>query len=226
MRQLVKSEPRGYTLRDWLKSLNRGSALEDPSDLHPALTSERLQKLGELILRTRHLALQDHYPQKGDNAWSYGCKCYARCKYRIKRWAGRKGYEWLSVIDDGREFIVGIGGVPLKFYKGEPDDPPVRAFVRRPRELDALQLEFDNMTAAPQEVLRLIVCTGSDLRVHSIWLLQLSVDGEIRNRYEVPVQSNDVHAFDQPNDAVELPKPTVRPRHDEADLEDEQHQAG
>lgn len=200
--------------------------MDDPSALHPALTTEHLKKLGGLLVRTRHLALDDHHPEKGDDAWSYGCTCYSRSKFMIKQYAGREGYEWLSVINDGREFIVGIGGAPLKFYKGEPDEPPVRAFQRRPRELNAYQLEFENMATAPQEVLRLIVCTGSDLRVDSIWLLRLSTDGEIRDRYEVPLMPSEVRAFDEPKAGVNLPKPTVRPRRDGADQEGEEHRTG
>lgn len=200
--------------------------MDDPASLHPALTTERLQKLGKLILQARHSALEDHHPEKGDDAWSYGCTCYSRSKFVIASHAGRVGWEWLSVISERPEFIVGIDGVPLKFYKGEPDDPPVRAFQQRPREFDAYQLELENMAAAPQEVLRLIVCTDSVHQVDSIWLLRLSTDGEIRDRYKLPIQPSDVRAFDAPKTGVEVPKATVQMRRDEADGEGEEHQAG
>lgn len=200
--------------------------MKDPTTLHPALTPERLQKLGELILRARHSALEDHHPEKGDDAWSYGCTCYARSKYVIALHSGREGWEWLSVITERPEFIVGVDGVPLKFYKGEPDDPPVRAFQRRPREFDAYQLELENLAAAPQEVLRLIVCTDSGHKVDSIWLLRLSTDGEIRDRYKIPIQPSNVRAFDAPKEGVDLDKPSVQPRREEPDRGNQEHQAG
>lgn len=200
--------------------------MDDPATLHPALTTERLQKLAKLILQARHSALEDHHPEKGDDAWSYGCACYARSKFVIASNKGEVGWEWLSVISERPEFIVGIEGVPLKFYKGEPDDPPVRAFQKRPREFDAYQLELDNMAAAPKGVLRLIVCTDSVHQVDSIWLLRLSTDGEIWDRYEIPIQPGDVRSFDAPKARVEVPKPIVSTRRDEADREGEEHQAG
>lgn len=209
-----------------VKILEPGEAVDDPTSIHPALTTERLQKLGKLILQARHSALEDHHPEKGDDAWSYGCTCYARSKFVIARHAGQAGWEWLSVISQRPEFIVGIDGVPLKFYNGEPDDPPVRAFQQRPREFDAYQLELANMAAAPQEVLRLIVCTDSVHQVDSLWLLRLSTDGEILDRYEVPLQPSQVRSFDAPKARVDIPKPTVRARRDETDREDEEHQAG
>lgn len=200
--------------------------MANPSDVHPALTTDRLQKLGDLILEARGSALEDYRPGKGDDAWSYGCTCFARSKFQIQQHAGQKGYEWLSVLTERPEFIVGVDGVPLKFYHGEPDDPPVRAFKRQPREFDALQLELENMAADSQEVLRIIVCTNASLLVESIWLLRLTTDGEIRDRYEIPVQPSDIQAFDEPKQGIDLPKPVVEPRRDETDCGDEKHQAG
>lgn len=199
----------------------------DPSELHPALTPDRLERLGAVILQARRSAFEDHFPRKGDDAWSYGCTCYSRTKYLISQRAGTRGFEWLTVISERPEFIVSVDGVPLKFYKGEPDDPPLRAFQRRPREFDALQLEFEHMpSTASQEVLRLIVVVGADLRVDSLWLLRLTVDGAIEDQYELELPSSDVRSFEDPKPGVDLPKPIVRSRNDEAGHDDEEQQTG
>jgi len=49
-----------------------------PSEISPALTTERLQLLALKIARVRRDALDVFQPEKGDNAWSFGCLCYVR----------------------------------------------------------------------------------------------------------------------------------------------------
>src|SRR5579859_6641609 len=98
-----------------------------PSEISPALTNERLQLLAREIARVRRDALEVFQPEKGDNAWSFGCLCYVRTCAALSQLEATGEYPWLQIQVDGLAFTILVDGEPLKFYTGDPEKPSDRS---------------------------------------------------------------------------------------------------
>lgn len=118
-----------------------------PWDYHPELTEERLVTVAQLLQRGRGDAVDRFDPAVGDNNWTRGVCAYSYACHQIRLVAGTPGFEWLSVISDGIRFQFGIGGVPLRFFRGDPSEPSGRVTAATPFEQLLLELEPDVATA-------------------------------------------------------------------------------
>lgn len=119
--------------------------MKTPTELHPALTEERLCIIGNIFRERRHAAVLRHLPEEGDSNWVLGCRCWEWIRVRIERDAEGQHKEWLSIIEDGRggsHFVFGVGTVPVRFYRGDPLDPPSKIVACSAIELDAFQTAF------------------------------------------------------------------------------------
>ncbi len=150
--------------------------MSKPSDLHPALTDYRLRIVGQLIRDARHKAVLRHDTSIGDNAWVLGVSGFNCCCYAIAS-AVERYKEWLSVIEDGLHFVFAIGGVPLRFYRGEPDDAPKRTLARNFPEVQAHQIAllFPDQETPKHDALRFAVETDEFGEVSQVTLVQVDV---------------------------------------------------
>ena len=98
-----------------------------PAELTPALRTDRLQLLAREIRRVRLDALEVFQPEKGDNAWSFGCLCYVRTCAALSQLEASRKHSWLRLEVDGLACTILVEGEPIKFYTGDPKRPSDRA---------------------------------------------------------------------------------------------------
>lgn len=198
-------------------------AAMNPLDIHPELKPERLSSLANLIRKARHSAVQSYEPAKGDVAWSLGCVAYARSIHAITLAAEASG-GWLKVIESGLHFVFAVGGVPLRFYRGEPENPPGTSLWRRFPEIEAQQLAFDFAHRKIDGVLRLAVATNEQGEASSVTLVQLEESGEVIDSWIIPFGEDfgegEVTPLYEPKEPVDVGPASVEVRRDAASREE------
>ncbi|RFB84598.1 hypothetical protein B5K11_31030 [Rhizobium leguminosarum bv. trifolii] len=112
-----------------------------PWDYHPEFTVERLVKVAQLLALGRGSAVDRFDPTIGDDNWTLGVCAYNYGCFQIARAAGTPGFEWLEVIDPGKHFQFSIGGVPMRFWRGDPAEPTAKISTATPFEQLLLDLE-------------------------------------------------------------------------------------
>lgn len=176
--------------------------MNNANELPPGFTRERLAELVWAMRVGTASAADDYRPEKGDTSWSLGCVAYDRRKFQVTRLAERRA--WLAIISRNPEFIFTVDGYPVKHFKGEPEEPPLRAFVRRPRELDAIQrvLALEGVVNI-QPLLRLILTTDEQHCLSGAYLFQLNEDGALYDRWVLPMDERPPLAYDATPDAYD-----------------------
>lgn len=94
-----------------------------PSELVPALSSDRLQMIADWLLE-EYYATDDDLTRDTDSSYGRGCTTFDRQKNRIIReWQSGK-HSWLG-LKSGKSFAVvpTIGGVPCRFSNDDPANP-------------------------------------------------------------------------------------------------------
>jgi hypothetical protein len=142
-----------------------------PWELHPALTEERLIAAARLLARGRADAIAFADPWAGDDAWSIGCRAYAFSKHQLSRAAESGRYPWLGVLDETHHFVFLVAGVPVRFYRGDAEDPSKRTL--RQQENEAQQLALALSPGAEGLMFRFAVETTSGGAVRRIVFLAL-----------------------------------------------------
>ena len=112
-----------------------------PWEYHQELTEERLVRVAQLLALGRGSAVDRFDPTIGDDNWTLGVCAYNYGCFRISQAAGTLGFEWLGVIDPGKHFQFSIGGVPMRFWRGDPAEPTAKIVIATPREQLLLDLE-------------------------------------------------------------------------------------
>lgn len=118
-----------------------------PWDYHSQLTEERLVKVAQLLALGRGSAVDRFDPTIGDDNWTLGVCAYNYGCYQIAQAAGTPGFEWLSVIDPSKHFQFSIGGVPMRFWRGDPTEPTAKISIATPFEQLLLDLGPSVLTA-------------------------------------------------------------------------------
>lgn len=131
-----------------------------PWDYHAEFIKERLVKVAQLLALGRGSAVDRFDPTIGDDNWTLGVCAYNYGCFQISRAAGTLGFEWLGVIDPGKHFQFSIGGVPMRFWRGDPNDPTAKISVATPFEQLLLDLEPGVPTAGM--LFRIGVTTDED----------------------------------------------------------------
>lgn len=157
-----------------------------PWERYPALEEDRLIAVADAIRRGRRSAVRDFNPDEGDNAWTLGVLAYARGCFALTE--ASKLYDWLNIIPEANNrFTFTIGDVAMKFYRGDPEDPPSRSLAISFAELSYIQQKlFEDM--GEDRVLRLAVETDSYGDVRLVSLVEIS-GGSVRNVYAIPMIS-------------------------------------
>ena len=114
-----------------------------PWEYHPELIEERLVKIAQLLALGRGDAVDRFDPTIGDDNWTLGVCAYNYGCFRIAGAAGTPGFEWLEVLDPSKHFQFSIGGVPMRFWRGNPTEPTAQIVLATPREQFLLDLEPD-----------------------------------------------------------------------------------
>lgn len=156
-----------------------------------------------------------HEPSKGDGPWGLGCRVYERTVAAIARAAFSKEHrEWLSVVErSGLLFVFGVGGVPLRFYSGDAENPPSRAarvFAAEAEQISMLDL-LPQIEQPGGLYCRIIVTCNSDLDVGQVTFLQVDGNGHPHNPYSIPLDETIRAIPPQRRPGVALAPPRIGP---------------
>jgi len=114
-----------------------------PWELLPALTSDRLIRVADILRRSRDSAARHAKRKLGDSLCSIGLVAFDRSRYALTLAAADVYKDWLSVKEEDNHFVIKIKGVPARFYRGDPDLPvPARTLKIGPEEKLETQLAF------------------------------------------------------------------------------------
>ena len=144
-----------------------------PWDYHPALQSGRLRLCARLLANARRDALALARAELGDDAWSVGCRAYAFGRQRLRRVAEAGVHAWLRVLDGTQHFVFLIEGVPVRFFRGDAEDPTKRTLRQQEVEAEQLALAFGRDDAAEGLMFRLAVETDERGAVSRVVFLAL-----------------------------------------------------
>src|ERR1700685_1895797 len=110
---------------------------------YPDLTQPRLTILASEIHRVRSECVALFDPLEGDGDWSLGTRIFERTWFSFRELS--KTTDWLAMNLEFKplQFSLCVGSVPLRFYKGDPEDPPSRYLARTPGEIRYIQTCFE-----------------------------------------------------------------------------------
>lgn len=170
-----------------------GLARRAPWDLHPALTEERLSACARLLARGRTDAVSMADPWAGDDAWSIGCRAYSFSRNRLRQAAEGGRYPWLGVLDATQHFVFLIDGVPVRFFRGDAEEPNKRTLRQQESEAQQLALALGDAGGAEGLMFRLAVETGQGGEVTRVVFLALrGEEGRVECFWPVPLGHDDV----------------------------------
>jgi hypothetical protein len=182
-----------------------------PWEHHAALTRDRLITIGKLIERGRNHALDRLNPDVGCTPWTVGCEAFAFQKFEIEQSALEM--DWLDILDPSMQFIFSIGGVPVRFYRGEPDEPTTRTLKQSFSELKQLSLfatdELVKLTTEP--AYRFAIETDVDGALTAITFVVLAGETPVLT-WHVPLDEPVTKVsplWVEGSEGVELPAPAI-----------------
>jgi hypothetical protein len=181
-----------------------------PWDLAPALTEERLSACARLLARGRADAVAMADPWAGDDAWSIGCRAYSFSRNRLRQAADGGRYPWLGVLDETHHFVFLIDGVPVRFFRGDAEEPSKRTLRQQESEAQQLALALGDAGGSDGLMFRLAVETGQDGNVVRVVFLALRGEaGSVECFWPVPMEDDaGVRArIGRPNSAPALQLP-------------------
>lgn len=119
-----------------------------PWECHPDLTEEHLRLLAKFFADTATEAASKHRPESGDDAWSLGCRRNAWWRNRLLEIERSGEWPWLHVISRTMGFVLSVGDVPMRFYRGRSERPPANTLAYRRDELRQLSMAFGDSSLA------------------------------------------------------------------------------
>jgi hypothetical protein len=176
-----------------------------PWKVYSPLTQQRLSIVGNLLREARHGTVELYDPLNGDTPWSHGCRAYVRQIHAIRE--GAKRYTWLTILPDEEalRFTFAIGGIPIRFYRGAPDEAPERYLQKTFAEIRQLQLVLIEGLRIPSKVLRMSIETDAEGEVAEINVVELDKAGQPLSTYLIPAVALGDNVVPAETRAIELP---------------------
>lgn len=184
----------------------------NPAKKYPSLTDERLSLIADALRDVRDKALALYDPLGGDDAWCHGCRVYSRSRFRIRQIAEQRA--WLTIVDEQPDlrFTFAIEGIPIRFYKGSPEDPPAHYLVVTYGELLQRQL-FEHRPL--DRILRIAVETDREGHVSTVKLVELDEAGDATGVYLIPFGVTASNTIPLESKPIHLPPVELEARKDE-----------
>lgn len=188
----------------------------EPWKQYPSFTEERLVTVAGIMRDVRRTAVALHESAAGDTDWSLGCRIYSRTCHALT--LASQEFSWLRILPELERplrFVFAIGSIPVRFYRGLPDDPPDRyLFISDAESCQrqlALQLEE---IPSLHKLFRLAVeADGTTREASKIVLVELTKAGTPTSWYSIPIAPiTKVTRLQAP--AVNVPQPTLEPAKD------------
>lgn len=194
-----------------------------PWEYHEDLSLDRLQLVAKILRDSRHNTLLLHDPGGGDTPWSLGCRIYARSAEMLARAAGTT-CAWLRVITPPLEFVFAIGEVPVRFYRGDADNPDGQHL--RVSDAEAHQFNLAFGSGAVDLRWRIVLETDATGETERAVLIGSTGMGDVECKYVIPMLSASVTFIDpartQVRPPVQLPPPVVKLRRDKQTKSDDE----
>ncbi len=189
-----------------------------PSEISPALTRDRLQLLAAEIVRVRREALEVFQPEKGDNAWSFGCLCYVRTCEALEQLERSGRYPWLRVQVHGLAFTMIVDGEPLKFYSGDPKRPSDRMCRGLSLAIEQRRLPFmddEEFAKAEGSFWLMAIERHEDFSVSRVTVVRTNAAGDVSEAHLVPIDESVAVATavtERREEPIDQPPPPVGPK--------------
>jgi len=195
-----------------------------PWEITPAFTEQRLRLIAAVFDQVRKDLVELHEPEKGDGSWSFGCRAYERTCFALSKLAEEPANAaWLRVEFDKLACTLRIESVPVKFYRGDPDDPTPRALrggvAAALRDVKRGQTNFFARLgeALPDDgwFWLIAIDTHMDGSVARVVVVQATESGETRDPWDVPLEGPVVAIAEVGSiqrEGVDLPPPAVGPK--------------
>ncbi|WP_052403032.1 hypothetical protein, partial [Muricoccus aerilatus] len=165
---------------------------------------ERITACARLLARGRTDALAMADSWAGDDAWSIGCRAYSFSRNRLRRAAEAGRYPWLGVLDETHHFVFLIEDVPVRFFRGDAEEPSKRTLRQQESEAQQLALALGQGDEAEGLMFRLAVETGEEGEVTRVVFLALrGEEGRVECFWPVPGITDAPAAEPQPRAARE-----------------------
>jgi hypothetical protein len=184
---------------------------------YSALTTERLGIVANIVKDARRETVLLHDARSGDTALSLGCRAYARVCAALRKAAER--YDWLSILDDPKplRFVFAIGGVPIRMYNGDPEDPPSKMSDICVAEQQAFEIDGVPLVDG---LLRLAVVTDKNHQATGVALIEMTEAKTIIGLYEIPFLDAPEKTVPLVAPGISLPPASVEPLRDEPAMEE------
>jgi hypothetical protein len=187
---------------------------EHPHECHPDLQEERLLSLAQFFACTRSAVVSLHDPLSGDDAWSLGCRGFARWRNLLTQKSKSGEWSWLGIVNPGKKFIFSIGSVPVRFYRGSIKRPPFRTLASNAQELTQMSLAFATEDDQYRNLKWRFAIETDFLGEPSavIFAGLAGDDGAVVCHWKLPFDTENIEidlGAIRDDDVVELPAPTV-----------------
>lgn len=186
---------------------------------YPGLTQERLSTVAAILRDTRSETIRLHDAAGGDSAWSLGCRIYARTCHALT--AAAEKHDWLTIVPEKESlrFTFAVGGVPLKFYRGDVGDPPGHCRIVSEAEEAQRQLCLDlEGINTHDRLLRLVVEANSEGLTSSVTLIEMAKNGKPTGQYTIPSDARASKTVPIQHKAIDLPPVHLEPLGAEEEL--------
>ncbi|UYO93931.1 hypothetical protein [Pollutimonas sp. M17] len=101
-----------------------------PSSYYPELTDERLTVIAEALLDIRYNTYRQ-MDSPFDDTYTRETAVFGRSRNMLIVLALGGKYDWLSLINPGMDITFGIGSVPCRFFRDDPQAPEKPGFFKR-----------------------------------------------------------------------------------------------
>ncbi|MCC7105934.1 MAG: hypothetical protein IT307_12390, partial [Chloroflexi bacterium] len=142
------------------------------------------------------------------DAWSIGCRAYSFSRHQVRAAAETGRYPWLKVLDGTQHFVFLIDGVPVRFYRGDAEEPTRRTLRQQEIEAEQLSLAFSGADAATGLMFRLAVETdeASGMVCRVVFLALRGEEGQVECFWPVPLGDSNEAAVSPSSDGRGAPR--------------------
>ena len=127
----------------------------------------------------------------------------------------RRLVDWLTINPELKalQFSFSVGSVPLRYYKGDPDDPPSRYLTHSEGELQHIQLcfDFEGLPSA-NTILRLAVDVDATRQASSVSLVEIDEFKEVIGKYRIPFDAQTTRLRPMQTPPVNMPPIVAEPQ--------------
>lgn len=160
--------------------------MKKPSALHPDLTDERINLIGNLIAKVRLENIES--ADERDDGWSLGCRAYKWCCSEITYLSTTT--PWIKVVNDTLKFIFTIGNVEVSFYKGGAENPKKNISNRAQSNPELNQLSLLSNFDIPEKLAwAFAVETDAEGFTTNIEFFAMSKFGDVIASHNIPLHN-------------------------------------